>query len=398
MAFHHTLRTLRAMRLQRHAFLVVLLVGLVAAWATWLAIGNMAIYVRSERGRLEVSQSAVAVNAPVEGVVVECALSLGRHTAEGDLLVRLDARTFELQAAEKRAELEAKKAALAGLRRQLASERAARDVVAELVAQTERTGRARVSAEQHGAEWKRKENDVVVRLREANLASRLEEMRVSSEMDALTMQTALASEQARLDTSNAKTSLRDRDAKITALERQVVESENEVSLQGARLATLEFEVERRSVRATAPGSLIDVVTCTPGMTVMPSTRLATLLPNGDVRMVAFFKPSESVGRLKRGQTAIVRVEAFPWTQYGTLTARVAEVGSEPRDGLVRVEMNMTRQDGVIPSMHGMIATAEVETEHLSPGRLLLRLAGQPWTDATVTAEPPARSSPLEAAR
>ncbi|WP_146654496.1 HlyD family secretion protein [Labilithrix luteola] len=386
------------MRLQRQAFLVLLLVGLVTAWVTWLVEGSIALYVRSDRGRLEVSQSAIVVNAPVEGVVVECALPLGRHVAEGDFLIRLDARTFELQAAEKRAEVASCKAALAGLQRQLASEKAARDAVVELVSQTARTGRARVSAEQQSAEWKRKESDVVLRLREANLASKLEEMKVSSEVNALTMQTALASEQAALDTSTAKTSLRDRDAKITVLERQVVEKENEMALQAAKLSTLEFEVERRSVRATTAGSLIDVVTCTPGMTVMPTSRLATLLPHGEVHMVAFFKPSDSVGRVKRGQTAILRVEAFPWTQYGTLTARVAEVGTEPRDGLVRVEMNVAKQEGIIPSMHGMIATAEVETERLSPGRLLLRLAGQPWTEAPVATESSAPPSPLEAAR
>jgi len=398
MAFHHTLRTLGAMRLQRHAFLVLLLVGLVVAWTCWLALGNVALYVRSNRGRLEVAQSAVAVNAPVEGVVVECGLSLGRSVSAGDLLVRLDARTYELQAAEKRAEVDARRAALAGLRRQLESEKAAREVVAELVSQTARTGRARVTAQQHGVEWKRQESDVVARLREANLASKLEEMRASSEVDALKMQAALASEQAALDTSSAKTSLRDRDAKITALERQLVEGENEVALQAARLATLEFEIERRSVRAAGAGTLVDVLPCTPGMTVMPSGRLATLLPDGDVRMVAFFDPSESIGRVKRGQPAIVRVEAFPWTQYGTLSARVTEVGAEPRDGLVRVEMALTKRDGLIPSMHGMIATAEIETERLSPGRLLLRLAGQPWTDAPVTSGAPAPASPLEAAR
>jgi membrane fusion protein (multidrug efflux system) len=377
-----------------------MLIVLLGVWGAWLFRGEVAVYVRSESARLEVEHNAVPVHAPVDGVVAECGLRLGRLVHTGDVLARLESRSFELQSQEKRAEIAGRKAAVEVTRHQIEVEEAAREVVARVVLQTARTGKARVAANRRGFELKQQETDAVTRLREADLASKLEALRTVSEAESLKMQALLASEQAALETSSATTTLRDRDVKIAALKKQLLDAENALAFDEARLATLDFEVERRAIRATADGTLADIVACTPGMTVTAAARLATLVPRGDVRVVAYFKPNESVGRIKHGQTAIVRVENFPWTQYGTLLAEVTEVGSEPRDGRVRVELKLPNQDGPIPAMHGLVATTEVRTEQLSPARLLLRLAGQPWTESNTSnaVNPSSGHAPLEAAK
>jgi membrane fusion protein (multidrug efflux system) len=371
------------MGLRRHAALLAMLMALFGAWAVWLGVSQMTVYLRSQRARLESAHNPVIVNAPVDGVVVECGIDLGRSVERGDVLVRLEAHSFELQARELRAEIEGREAALASLRARQEVELAAREVMAEMVGKTARAGSARIAANERSASSMAREHDIIGKLHEANLASRLEELRTSSEVGNLQMQVRLASAQASLDTANAKMSLRDRDIRVSVLAKDIIDVESELKLSHARLDSLEFEVERRIVRASTGGVLADVTPCSLGMSVTPALRLATVLPASEVRVVAYFSPSESIGRIQRGQLGIVRVENFPWTQYGTLRAQVTEVGTEPRDGVVRVELSVQPSER-IPVTHGLVATVEVETERTTPAKLILRMAGQPWTSAAAT--------------
>ncbi len=361
---------------------------LLTAWCVWLFRSRVDIYVRSSSARLEVSQSAVQVNAPVEGVVVACDLSLGRHVLEGDLLARLDARTYELQSNEKRATMAARRAVADALKKQLAAQSRARASVAEVVGNTARMGRARALAGKQNSTLKQEENEIMGRLREAQVASKLDALRTKSEAEALRLQADLALDQAALETSSAKTTLSDRDVQLTSLAKEIVDVENDLAVEEARLRTLEYEVERRSLRASVAGTLTDVVPCTAGMSVGTTQRLATILPEGEVRLVAYFDPKEAIGRVQPGQRAILRVESYPWTQFGTLDAVVRTAGAEARDGVIRVEMTVLETNPRIPVVHGLVASAEVATEKMTPATLLLRMAGQPWAVAAPAAPPP----------
>jgi membrane fusion protein (multidrug efflux system) len=92
--------------------------------------------------------------------------------------------------------------------------------------------------------------------------------------------------------------------------------------------------------------------------------------------VAHF-PAASVERIHPGRPARIRLEGFPWTQYGALAANVADVGNEPSEGLIRVELTLAPgHASPIPLGHGLPGSAEVEVERVSPAVLVLRAAGQ----------------------
>jgi membrane fusion protein (multidrug efflux system) len=92
--------------------------------------------------------------------------------------------------------------------------------------------------------------------------------------------------------------------------------------------------------------------------------------------VAWF-PAAVVGRLHPGQPARLRLTGFPWTQYGTMPATVADVGNEASGGRVRVELRLaSARTSSIPLEHGLPGSAEVEVERISPALLVLRAAGQ----------------------
>ena len=114
----------------------------------------------------------------------------------------------------------------------------------------------------------------------------------------------------------------------------------------------------------------------PGAMVQAGERLGAIVPVGVPRVVAQF-PVAAVGRLQPGQPARLRLDGFPWTQYGTLRATLTDVGTEATDGRVRVELALAvEQDARVPVEHGLTGAVEVEVERVSPAALLLRAAGQ----------------------
>ena len=71
------------------------------------------------------------------------------------------------------------------------------------------------------------------------------------------------------------------------------------------------------------------------------------------------------------------MDGFPWTQFGMPRATVTDVGSEPADGRVRVELALDGDSApAIPLEHGLSGTAEVEVESASPAELVLRAVGK----------------------
>ena len=99
-----------------------------------------------------------------------------------------------------------------------------------------------------------------------------------------------------------------------------------------------------------------------------------------LKIMTDFLPPAALGRIQPGQPARLRLEGFPWTQYGAVSATVASVASEVRDGWVRVELAV-RPDAAppIPLQHALPGTVEVEVDHVSPATLVLRTAGLLFT-------------------
>jgi membrane fusion protein (multidrug efflux system) len=117
------------------------------------------------------------------------------------------------------------------------------------------------------------------------------------------------------------------------------------------------------------------------MTVVPGRPLGTIIPDGNIRMVAYYPPTEAVGRVRVGQRSLLRFQAFPWTQFGIANGEVTSVGVEPRgegnrDGGVRVEISIDRATtSRIPLQHGMPASVEVLVEYATPWQMLMRTIG-----------------------
>lgn len=98
--------------------------------------------------------------------------------------------------------------------------------------------------------------------------------------------------------------------------------------------------------------------------------------------VATFPPAV-LGRISVGQPAQLRIDGFPWSQYGVVAASVTQVRLESDTGRVRIEFSVRPESAPsIPLQAGMTGTAEVAVERVSPATLVLRAAGKRVTSQT----------------
>ncbi|HEU4406674.1 MAG TPA: HlyD family efflux transporter periplasmic adaptor subunit [Polyangiaceae bacterium] len=372
-------RSLKAIRASDHRrSLVGVGVGalLLAAWAAWLFLARVARYEVSASARLEVGRTPHRVAAPVSGQVAAVRFALADAVEAGDVLLELDARPLRLQLEEKRARLAASEAQARPLGREVDEHRRA-------LREAEQAGRARndeALARQREAEATARLSEVeaerAAQLQRAGLASEAEAVRADAEARARRAGTQAQQLGATRADAEQRSQLGVLAATLAGLERQAAALEGERSALRAEIATIEGEIERRVVRAPVAGRLGEIAVLREGAFLSEGDAIATVVPPGELRVVAEF-PVASVGRLAPGQSAQVRLDAFPWTEFGSAPAEVSSVGTEAQSGRVRVELAVRPEPGSpIPMQHGLPGEVVVEVERVTPATLLLRAAGQ----------------------
>ena len=372
-------RTMRSLHVDRFGGLGWALTGaiaLLAVWAAWFFLAQVAVYEVSHAARLEVRQAAHAVESPIAGRVLAASLPVGADVRQGDVLVELDASALHLRLDEERArvaglhsQLEAAQLEIAALRRAAEDSRqAAQASLAEAQARhVEATAAARFATEQL---------DHIKELRSMNLASEFETRRARAEAD----QRAAAEEAARLAVLRIERSQRaaesEYSAQIEGLRREAAQLGGAIGTARVMIERLEHEIDRHIIRAPVSGRLGEVTALQTGSFVESGERLAAIVPQDGVKLVAYFTPQQSLGRIHPGQTGRLRLAGFPWSRFGSLEAVACRVGGEVRDGYVRVEFNVQSDErSAIPLQHGLPGTVEVEVDQVSPAALLLRTVG-----------------------
>jgi len=83
------------------------------------------------------------------------------------------------------------------------------------------------------------------------------------------------------------------------------------------------------------------------------------------------------GLVQPGQQALLRLDTYPWTQYGTLDAIVTAVANDSKNGQIRIELLLKPdQPTSIPLQAGLSGTADIEIDRVTPAVLVLRAAGR----------------------
>jgi len=350
---------------------------LVAGWLVWAFTARVTQYEVSDVARLEVAGAAYPVQANASGRLIASQLVLGQKVHAGEVLVELESDDEQLAVAQERAHFAALEPELAALRSQMRSEDEGR--AAERTVLTYSTSGAQ-------AQYQQAQTQVTLAELEAKRAARLRADGLISQADAERVSADAASKRAvaeslKVGVARLQPELqvrdRERDVRLKELLEDIAKLQAEASASSANRRRLENELEKRSIRAPIAGILSECAQVRPGAHIVEGQQLGVIIPDSELRLIAEFEPSAAFGKIHRGQNAIVRLQGFPWAQFGTVRAQVSEVAGEIRDGKVRVELAVdAAPKSRIPFQHGMPGTVEVAVDHASPALLLLRSAGR----------------------
>jgi membrane fusion protein (multidrug efflux system) len=375
-SFSRSLRSLEADRFRFSLLGIVVGILLLATWIAWFFLARVALYEVSDRARLEVGSEPHVVMSLVSGRVERSAMDLDSGVEEGDVLVELDATEVRFLLEEKRAEAEGLRERLEQVRREtVAQEQALVDtrqaaLAAQEEAQAGYQGALELArfAEQEAL---RKEN-----LRKEGLVSRAEADAAATEYrQKLKLAEAFSRSIERKEGDRA-IEISEKEAELVALEGRASEIRSNVRRLQANIAGLEYDVSLHTIRAPVSGRIGDRLSLRVGEFVEKGVHLGTVIPSGEVRVVAEFAPDRALGRIFPGQQAKLRLAGFSWVQYGSVPATVSRVGKEPQNGTVRVELALDEPEAFpVALSHGLPGTLDVEVERISPAALVLRAAG-----------------------
>ena len=358
--------------------------GLLAAVGFWLFRVPVILYETTADARLEISSAAAVVQAPLTGRVVASTLSMGIQVQAGDVLVRLDALPEELHANEQQTRLTTIQPEIRSLEAQIAAEESAG--VDEQRASQSAIEEARLRVREAETPAKQAELDRrrLERLKKEGLTADRDYERAVSDLERY--ERAIATARAAIARLEHEQQTRDRQraVRIATIRTEITRLESGRASVNASLRRVNYDVERRLIRAPISGTIGEATVLRQGSVLTEGARVASIVPSGQLRVVAFFPPQAAYGRLRPAAPARLRLKGFPWTEFGAVEARVAAVAAEERDGRSRVELEVLPSPALrVKLHHGMPGELEVEVERTPPYQLVLRAAGQ-WMTAPST--------------
>ena len=151
------------------------------------------------------------------------------------------------------------------------------------------------------------------------------------------------------------------------LERQVTYAQQNLTSMKSALKTAGDGGPGLIIRTPVAGTLVRLRYVSTGDNVTPGSHVATLLPDGVAAVVLARLPHRDVGRVHEGQKARIKVDAYPYAQFGTIGATVMRVFAEPDSPEFTAKLLLSRPSidvmgTAMPLLPGMRTQVEVFTE------------------------------------
>jgi hemolysin D len=111
-----------------------------------------------------------------------------------------------------------------------------------------------------------------------------------------------------------------------------------------KLVKAKLKSGRMTLSSPIDGTVYGLSVTTIGQVVAGGEELMRVVPEGAVLEIDAYLANKDVGFVKPGQTAVVKIESFPFTRYGVLGATVTRVASDaiPEPDAQQTEGNPTR--------------------------------------------------------
>lgn len=151
----------------------------------------------------------------------------------------------------------------------------------------------------------------------------------------------------------------------------LVQAEQQLAQWGQEQVKLRSRSELLALRAPVDGTVQQLAVHTEGGVVTAAQALLVLVPADEPLEVDAMMANKDIGFIRAGQVAEIKVEAFPFTRFGTLRGTVGNVSldavADEAGGLLyqaRVRLDRAAIDvegRAVPLVPGMAVTVEVKT-------------------------------------
>lgn len=347
------------------------------AWFCWAVLVEVSLYEVSSEARVELDGATYPVASPFLGRIVATNLRVGQPVQRGELLVELDSMPQQLQLSEAQVQEQGLEPQLSRLRTQIEAEQGARGEDGQSARLSAREAQNRVREAEMSAHFAEQDLERARKLAAQHMVSIHDLDKAESEAGRQRAAvTALEVAASRVPQDHAARD-REREVRIARLQGEIATLDALRATLHAETSRLTYEIERRRIRAPVDGRIGEAANLRVGAVVTEGEQLGSVVPSGHLLVVAQYSPSAAFGRIRAGEPAVLRLEGFPWTEFGTVSATVERVAQEVRDGKVRVELALSDRSSFRGTLqHGMPGTLEVTVERVSPLGLTLRTAGQ----------------------
>ena len=133
-------------------------------------------------------------------------------------------------------------------------------------------------------------------------------------------------------TANLDVLARDRDKAfsnfIAENAQKLAEAQRQADDFREKLAKAKLKSGRMSLAAPMDGTVYGLSVTTIGQVAGAGEELLRIVPEGAVLEIECYLANKDVGFVKPGQKAVVKIESFPFTRYGTLPGTVTRVASD----------------------------------------------------------------------
>ncbi len=386
----------------------VLFVGLVATLA-WLIFGEVDV-VASAAGKILPSGNSKIVQSAGSGVVAAIHVRDGDHVRKGQVLVDLDTTLTnaeleqanrelladQLEVARNRALVDALDGrpvhfeAPAGTPPDVAA--AQRELIAAQIAEMRSTmagyaaARDSSGAEARAAAATRSKLDATMGIldHEVEAMQRLDAKGYAPGLRLLELQRQRRSDQGDRDVAQAQEArglseahkygaqmAQTRDTARRAAMADLAKYAADANVKQEEVAKAARRASLEHLTAPADGTVQQLQLHTVGGVVEPARTLMVIVPDRNDIVVEAQVLNKDIGFVHEGQTAAVKIEAFPFTRYGTVPGTVISLNrdsvSDPKLGAVyiaRIRLSrdtMTADNHVVHLSSGLAVTADIRT-------------------------------------
>jgi hemolysin D len=345
--------------------------GLFAATILWSCLATIDIYAVAS-GRVQADGGSKVVQSLGTGRVQAILTENGAHVMAGTLLIELDATSAMADMADKQSSLAAREAQVARFRGTIEAVQANKtsaeltlpgDIAPAIRTQQNAAMQADIDQyastraallaqlEEKVAAQQRYTKTIAGRERLQSVLKERAMMKDALLARAAGTRTALLDamqqvEQASVDLAYDQGQLVEAEAAATSLQRRLEQSKSETLAKNAQslaesierraaatqdLVKARYQLAQMQLSSPIEGTVQQLAVRSAGQVVSPGQPLLVVVPSHGAINVEALIQNKDVGFVKTGQDAVIKIDAFPFTRYGTVEGRVARISHDAID-------------------------------------------------------------------